>query len=66
MSGRIPSNAVLLFEVELKKIKLSKERKAEQELPRWGQGLIVGRERASCMCTCKYVHVHGIMLVRCG
>jgi len=34
VSGRIPSNAVLLFEVELKKVKLSKEREAEQELPR--------------------------------
>lgn len=31
VSGRIPGNAVLIFEVEVKKIKLSKEREAEAE-----------------------------------
>ena len=34
VSGRIPSNATLVFEVEIKKIKLSKEREAEQEAQR--------------------------------
>ena len=41
MSGRIPGNATLLFEVELKKLKLSKEREAE-ESQRWVWQLGVG------------------------
>ena len=66
MSGRIPSNAVLLFEVELKKIKLSKERQAEQELPRWGRGLIVGWERLVVLYVRTYVYVYEIMFIRYG
>ena len=31
--GRIPANATLIFEVELKKIKLSKEREADLQQP---------------------------------
>lgn len=31
--GRIPPNAVLIFEVEVRKIKLSKEREAEIQQP---------------------------------
>ena len=33
VSGRIPPNACLVFEVEVKKIKLSREREAELPVP---------------------------------